>query len=360
MKKLVVLLTVVLFALTAFAAGPKILNLINGTLGDKSFFDSAARGMDMIEEELGLETKTIEMGYNPSEWVPTLEDMSDSGEFDVIVVGTWQMVDALAEIAPYYPDITYIIYDTSMPFDTVDLGNVYAMTYKQNEGSFLAGALAALVSEDANLEFSNPDKKILGLLGGMDIAVINDFLVGYIEGAQFVDPEMKVAVSYVGAWNDPAKGKEFTLAMYRQGADVVFAVAGETGNGVLEAAKEMDRWSIGVDSDMQLIYEEKDMEIVNHMLSSMLKNVDQSILRAVKLYQAGELPLGSEESLGLKEGAVGLASNKYFDKFLEDNPEIENKLVEIENMILDGEITVSTAFGLTNEELDAIRDSVRP
>lgn len=360
MKKVITLLTVILFALTVFAAGPKILNLINGTLGDKSFFDSAARGMEMVESELGLETKTVEMGYNPSEWVPTLEDMSDSGEYDVIVVGTWQMVDALAEIAPYYPDITYIIYDTSMPFENGDLDNVYAMTYKQNEGSFLAGVLAAMVSEDENLEFNNPDKKILGLLGGMDIAVINDFLVGYIEGAQYVDPEMKVAVSYVGAWNDPAKGKEFTLAMYRQGADVVFAVAGETGNGVLEAAKEMDKWSIGVDSDMQLIYEEKDMGIVDHMLTSMLKNVDQSLLRAIKLYLNDELPMGTEEALGLKEGSVGLASNKYFDKFLEDNPAIAAKLEEIEQKILNGEITVSTAIGLTNEELNAIRDSVRP
>jgi basic membrane protein A len=113
MKKLIVLITLVLFVATAFSAAPRVLNLINGTLGDKSFFDSAERGVKMVEDKLGLKTKTIEMTYNPAEWAPTLEDMSDSGEFDVIIVGTWQMVDALAEIAPYYPEITYIIYDTS-------------------------------------------------------------------------------------------------------------------------------------------------------------------------------------------------------------------------------------------------------
>jgi basic membrane protein A len=174
-----------------------------------------------------------------------------------------------------------------------------------------------------------------------------------------VDPEIRVTTSYVGAWNDPAKGKEFTLAMYRQGADVVFAVAGETGNGVLEAAKEMDRWSIGVDSDMQLIYEEKDMEIVNHMLTSMLKNVDQSVYRAVELYLNDELPLGTTEALGLKEGAVGLANNQYFDKFLEENPDIAERLDELEQMILEGEISVSSAFGMTNEELNVIRDAAK-
>jgi len=358
MKKALIVILLTVFVLSAFSA-TRVLNLINGTLGDKSFFDSAERGMVMVQEKLGLETKTIEMGYNPSEWKPTLEDMSDSGMYDLIVVGTWQMVDTLAEIAPYYPEITYIIYDTDMPFDNGNLDNVYAMTYKQNEGSFLAGALAAMVSTDADFEYSNPDSKLIGMLGGMDIAVINDFLVGYIEGAQYVDPDVRVTTSYVGAWNDPAKGKEFTLAMYRQGADVVFAVAGETGNGVLEAAKEMDRWSIGVDSDMQLIYEEKDMDIVNHMLTSMLKNVDQSVYRAVELYLNGELPLGTTEALGLKEGAVGLASNQYFDKFLAENPDIAERLDELEQMILNGDISVSSAFGMTNEELNAARDAAK-
>jgi basic membrane protein A len=359
MKKLIIFITLVLFVVTAFSAGPKVLNLVNGTLGDKSFFDSAARGLKMVEDKLGLQTKTIEMSYNPAEWTPTLEDMSDSGEFDVIVVGTWQMVDALAEIAPYYPEITYIIYDTSMPFENGNLDNVYAMTYKQNEGSFLAGALAAMVSKKSGLPYSNSDSKRIGLLGGMDIAVINDFLVGYIEGAQYIDPAMKVSTSYVGAWNDPAKGKEFTMAMYRQGADVVFAVAGETGNGVLEAAKEMGRWSLGVDSDMQLIYAEKDMEIVNHMLSSMLKNVDASVFRAVEMFVNGTLPTGTGEALGIKEGSVGLAKNEYFNAFLNANPEIKDRLADIEAKILDGTIEVTSAFGLTNDELNAIRDAAK-
>ena len=217
-----------------------------------------------------------------------------------------------------------------------------------------------MVSTSKDFTNNNPDKKIIGLLGGMDIPVINDFLVGYIEGAQYVDKDIKVALSYVGAWNDPAKGKEFTLAMYRQGADVVFAVAGETGNGVLEAAKEMDRWSIGVDSDMQLIYEEKDMGIVNHTLTSMLKNVDLSLVRAIKLYQEGKLEFGMNEELGLKEGAVGLANNQYYQKILEANPVIAQNLKVIEEKVTSGEIKVTSAMGLTNEALDAIRNPVKP
>jgi len=360
MKKIVILLLIACFAVAGFAAQPKIALLINGTLGDKSFFDSAARGMEMVEEKLGLETKIVEMSYNASEWEPTIDDISDLGEYDIIIVGTWQMVEILARIAPLYPDTTYIIFDTDMDFSGGDIENVVAITYKQNEGSFLAGALAAMVSKSDKFPYSNPDKKLIGLLGGMDIPVINDFAVGYIEGAKYIDPEMKVSITYVGAWNDPAKGKEFTLAMYRQGADVVFAVAGETGNGVLEAAKAMDRYSIGVDSDMQVYYESKDMEIVNHMLTSMLKNVDQSLLTAVEYYVNGTLPVGTNMALGLEEGAVGLANNQYFEKLMNDYPEVAEVLANLEKDIIDGKIEITTAFGMTNEEFDAIQDSVRP
>ncbi|WP_129408304.1 BMP family ABC transporter substrate-binding protein [Marinitoga lauensis] len=359
MKKILVVLLIAVLSLTLFGK-VKVALLINGTLGDKSFFDSAARGMKWAEEKLGVETKVIEMGYNPSEWEPTLEDISDSEEYDIIIVGTWQMVELLERIAPLYPDQKYVIFDDAVDYSKGNLQNVYSITYKQNEGSFLAGAMAALVSESKKFKYSVPDKKIIGFLGGMDIPVINDFLVGYIEGAKYIDPEIKVLISYVGAWNDPAKGKEFTLSMYRQGADVVFAVAGETGNGVLAAAKEMDRWAIGVDSDMQLLYEEKDMDIVKHTLTSMMKNVDYSLYRAIKLYLEGKMPLGKAEALGLKEKGIGLADNKYFREIMKSDPWVLIKLKDIELGIIRGEIKVPTAYGMSNEELNKIRNSVRP
>jgi len=359
MKK-VLLISLLLVVAVVGLAQFKVAILINGTLGDKSFFDSAARGAQMINKELGVTVRLIEMGYNPVEWEPTLEDISDSGDYELVIVGTWQMVDVLARVAPMYPDVKYIIFDTDMDYSTGKLGNVNSITYKQNEGSFLAGALAALVSKSTVLDNNLPDKKVIGLLGGMDIPVINDFLIGYIEGALYIDKDMKVALSYVGSWNDPAKGKEFTLSMYRQSADVVFAVAGETGNGVLEAAKEAKRWGIGVDSDMQLIYEAKDMDIVNHTLTSMLKNVDFSLLRAVKLYKEGKLTFGKNDELGLKEGAVGLAKNPYYEALLALDPTMKAKLEQIEKDIIDGKIIVGTAIGMNNADLDKIRNAVKP
>jgi len=353
MKKLLVVLLAV-FVVMSFAQ-LKVALLINGTLGDKSFFDSAARGIKMAKEKLGIKATVIEMGYDQSAWRPTLEDIADQ-DYDVIIVGTWQMQEILEDVAPMYPEKKFIIFDTTVDYSKGDLDNVYSILYKQNEGSFLAGALAAMITT-SGMEKTNP-QPVIGFLGGMDIPVINDFLVGYIEGAKYINPDIKVIISYAGAWNDPAKGKELVLAQYRQGADISFNVAGETGIGLLEAAKEMDRWAIGVDSDQALIVEEKDPEMAWHIVTSMMKNVDLSIYRALKLTIEGKCPFGKAEALGIAEKGVGIANNKYYEKLVPKK--FRDKIKEIEKLILEGKIKVDTAFGMPREKLDEIRNSVRP
>ncbi|MCG8481727.1 MAG: BMP family ABC transporter substrate-binding protein, partial [Clostridia bacterium] len=289
----------------------KIALLINGTLGDKSFFDSADNGLKMIQEKYGDEvvTKTIEMTYDETKWEPTLRDVSDD-DWDIIIVGTWQMQEMLQDIAPMYPEKNFIIFDTAVDYENFELDNVYSINYKQNEGSFLAGVLAARVTT-SEMELANPDKRI-GFLGGMDIPVINDFLVGYIEGAQYIDSEMKVKISYIGNFDDSAKGKELALAQYGMGADIGFNVAGQGGLGQLDAAKEMNKYAIGVDSDQALLFTESDPEKANLIVTSMLKRVDNSLVRAIELHMEGALPYGSAENLGMAEEAIGLADNEYY------------------------------------------------
>jgi len=354
MKKLLVILLVTL-AVLSFAKPLKVALLLNGTLGDKSFFDSAGRGIELAIKQLGIQGKIIEASYKQENWRPYLEDLSDQ-DYDIIVVGTWQMQEILEEIAPMNPDKKYFIFDTSVDYSKPGLKNVYSILYKQNEGSFLMGALAAMVTT-SGMPKTNAEP-IIGFLGGMDIPVINDFLVGYIEGAKYINPNIKVLISYVGSFNDPAKGKELSLAMYRQGADVIFNVAGNTGIGLLEAAKEADRWAIGVDSDQALIYEETDKEIAKRILTSMMKNVDNSILRGLKLHLEGKLAYGKAEALGIAEGGVGVADNKYYRENVPEN--IRNKIKEIEEKIIKGDIKVGTVFGMSQEDLNKLRASVRP
>lgn len=358
-KKVLTILIVVLLVgsltVTASADKLRVVLLINGTLGDRSFFDSAANGMRIIKEELGVRTKVIEMSYDPSKWEPTLADVSDM-DWDIIIVGTWQMTEMLEKIAPKHPEKKYIIFDTSVDYSKGNLDNVYSILYKQNEGSFLAGALGAMVTS-SDLPLANEDNYI-GFLGGMDIPVINDFLVGYIQGAKYIDPDIKVAISYIGDFSDSAKGKEMALAQYNMGVDIGFNVAGQAGLGQIEAAKEANRYAIGVDSDQALLFEESAPDKATLILTSMLKRVDNSLVRAIKLYQEGKLEFGKAEPLGIKEGAVGLADNKYYQKLVPD--EMKAKLKELRAKIESGEIVVESAIGMSNERLDEIRSSVRP
>jgi basic membrane protein A and related proteins len=346
-KKLFVLLSLVLLASLALTAcgqeaAPveeeeageevlKVVNLINGVLGDKSFFDSADRGMQRVAADFPVEVKTIELGVDPAKWQAGLEDAAANEDYDVMVLGTFQMSEFLQMVAPQYPDKQFIIYDVSVDYSACDCSNVYSVTYKQNEGSYLAGVYVGLMSETGTV----------GVIGGQDIPVINDFIIGYEQGAKENGVET-VIIQYAGGWNDPAKGKELALAMYQQGADYVFQVAGGTGVGVFQAATEMDTFAIGVDSDQALIIEETNPDQAAHIPTSMLKNVDNSLYRAFELYFEGTLPFGEMEALGVAEGGVGLAKNKFFDDLTPD--EVKDQIAEIEQALIDGEITVDTVF----------------
>jgi len=354
MKRLLIVLLVII-AIVSFAKSLKVALLLNGTLGDKSFFDSAGRGLELAMKQLGIQGKIIEASYKQENWRPYLEDLSDQ-DYDIIIVGTWQMQEILEEVAPMNPNKKYFIFDTSVDYSKPGLKNVYSILYKQNEGSFLMGALAAMITT-SGMPKTNAEP-IIGFLGGMDIPVINDFLVGYIEGAKFINPNIKVLISYVGSFNDPAKGKELSLAMYRQGADIIFNVAGNTGIGLLEAAKEVDRWAIGVDSDQAIIYESTDPEIAKRIVTSMMKNVDLSIFRGIKMHMEGRLVYGQAEALGILEGGVGVADNKYYRENVPE--EFRNKIKEIEDKITKGEIKVGTVFGMSQDDLNKLRMSVRP
>lgn len=331
----------------------KVVSVINGTLGDKSFFDSAQRGMDAIADEYDIEIDTVELGIDPANWEPGLLDvMADTDSYDILIAGTFQMIDFMAANAHNYPDKHFMFYDAPMPYGNMDVcvegcANVYSMTYAQNQGSFLAGVYAAAITTSM-MEGTN-DAPIIGAVGGQQIPVIDDFIVGYEQGACLVNPESQSIVQYAGSWNDPARGKEITLAMYEQGADIVFQVAGGTGVGVFEAAQEQGHYAIGVDSDQAVIVAETDPDQAERILTSMLKNVDNSIFRAITLHLEGALPYGSSESLGIPEGGVGLAKNEFYDMATSDD--IKAMVEAAEAAVVAGDIEVQTVF--TSEDMMA-------
>ena len=322
--------------------------LINGNLGDKAFYDSAANGGKMIREELGDNVKVVEMSYDETKWMPTLIDFSEDKDTDIIIMGTWQMSEKLQEVAPQYPDKKYIIYDSSVDYSLGGLDNVYSIEYKQNECSFLAGAVAGLCTKTGTI----------GFVGGMENFVINDFLVGYIQGARYVNEGIKIPIGYVGNFNDSAKAKELCLAQINQNADIIYQAASTAGLGVIDGVTEKDKFAIGVDSDQAEGFLETDKDKAEHLLTSALKRVDISIFRAVKMEKEGTLPWGTREVMGIKEGAVGIAKNDIYLKLVPED--VRQKVDELEADILSDKITVDTAFGKTTDEIQKIRNSVRP
>jgi len=336
MKRILSLLIAVMmiFSLTACAQKPaetpapaepgkeagkpyKAALLLNGTLGDKSFFDSANSGLQKLKDELGAEKfdfKVEQMGATAADepkWEPTLLDFCDSKEYDVIIIGTWQMLGALEKAATEFPDQKFIFFDETFDFTKGEFKNVYNVLYKQNEVSYLVGAAAAMMTTDASLPMVDPSNKMIGFLGGMENPIIQDFLLGYIQGAKDVDPEIKVALSYVGNFYDSAAGKDLALLQYQNGVDVGYNVAGSAGLGQIDAAAEAKKYAFGVDSDQAALLPDK----ADYIPTSALKNVGNSLYRAIKLdMDGGKLAYGTAEKLGFAEGGVELVKDDHYKK----------------------------------------------
>jgi basic membrane protein A len=337
---------------TAEGSGGKlrVALMVNGTLGDKSFHDSANNGMTMIRDKLGCQVRVVEVGYDDSKWEPAFRDICDE-KYDIVVCGTWQMQEIVSKLAPEYPNQKIIVYDTSMDYASDAKNafkNVYSMEYKQNEGSYLAGVLAASMSKTG----------ILGFVGGMDNTVIRDFLVGYTQGAKDVNNAVKIIPSFVGNFSDTAKAKELTFTQYQMGADVVFSVAANAGEGTLQASKERNRLVIGVDSDQAMLYQSSDPELANLIMSSMLKRVDQSIYLAVEQAMHNKLAWGTRVELGINEDCVGLADNPIYQKVVPS--EVRSVISDYNNKIKAKQIQVVTAFGMDQAAFNRYMDAVRP
>lgn len=330
----------------------KVVLVVTGQLGDKSFYDSAANGIKMIAAQTPTETKIIEIGRDQSKWEPTFMDLADSEEYDIIITNGSSAKELIVSIAKDFPQQKFILFDTELEEGSP---NVYAISYKQNEGSYLAGVLAALVTT-SDMPNANPEKKI-GFVGGMEHPIISDFLVGYIEGAQSVVPDIEVLVSYIGSWDDTAKGKENGVALYNQGVDVIYTAAEQAGLGCVDAAVEMGKYVIGCDSDQGMLFKGVDEKKANAILTSAVKRVDESLLYAIQKYIANTLKFGTYESLGIAEKVTGLADNEYYEKNV--SQAIRDQVKQAEANVLDGKVKVTSALGLSQEEIQKIVDSAK-
>lgn len=292
--------------------------VVAGTFGDRSFYDSSKEGCDPLAKE-GVKVKTIEC--NNENHAQQIRNAADSAKI-VVLVG-WEFYD-VETIAPEYPDVRFIWIDNAT---SKSVDNVLNITYAQNEGSYLAGYIAAKMSKTG----------VIGAVGGQDTDTINDFIVGYKAGAELANPDVKVEVSYANTYDDPAVGKECALALHEKQADVIFQIASKTGDGVFEAAKDEGFYAIGVDSDQKYIAPDV-------IICSMCKEVGKSIQIAVEKYMKDGDNCGLFGTTWVANMASGLVSIGYGDASATQqvSDDLKNEVKQIADRIISGEIAVET------------------
>ena len=284
---------------------------------DKSFNEAAYNGAEAFKDETGIEYLEFEV-TNESQRDQALRRMARRGANVVVAVG-FSFATPLEQIAQEYPDTTFVIIDS-----VVEQPNVQSVVFKEHEGSFLVGMAAALASKTDRV----------GFVGGMDIPLIRNFAHGYEQGVKHVNGDAEVFVNMTGttpaAWHDPAKGAELAQSQFDRGADVVYAAAGGTGLGVLQAAADSGKLSIGVDSNQNYLHP-------GSVLTSMLKRVDVAVYNAFKGAMEGDLETGVQ-NLGLAEEGVGYALDEHNRELI--TPEMEAQLEDAKAEIIAGELTV--------------------
>ncbi len=287
----------------------------------KGFSDLGWDAFNKAKADLGIETTLVE-SKELADLEPNLRKMADEG-YNIIVGVGYLFTDAMTAVAPDYPNTKFAIVDS-----VVDAPNVASLTFAEEQGSFLVGALAAGMSKTGTI----------GFVGGMESALIEKFEAGYIAGARAINPNIVVKSGYTGSFSDVAAGKELSLTQYGQGADVIYAAAGSCGLGTIEAAKEKGFWAIGVDTN-------QDGVAPGSVLTSMLKHVEVAVYDTIKSAYDGTFT-GGVKVYDLKVDGVGYSDMQY------SKDKVPAELIEKVNGFADeiksGKIVVPTTRDAAN------------
>ncbi len=317
-------LSIAMTTLAASAyAGPKVAMITSESgLGDKSFNDMMVEGMEKAKADLGADYVVIQPRAI-SEFQSALARAAGQG-FDLIIGSSFDMIEPMEAVAAAFPN---------QKFGLVDVGpeplgpNVVSTVTKDWEGSFLVGYIAAKTTKTGTI----------GFVGGKDIPIIPRFFIGYWYGAKMANPDVNVIESYTGSFNDPAGGKEFTLANVAQGADINFAVAGATSAGIIDGAKSSKTFAIGVDSNQNYM-------APGSVLTSMVKRVDTQAYDMIKAVSDGTFKGGEVKYYGLAEDGVSAAMDEHNKGLIADS--VLAELDGLKAKLLSGEIVVPNYFDL--------------
>ena len=332
-----------------------IMFVVTGSLGGGTNNDDVYAAIQEYVSKVDGNVETFECNMDTSLYESTLMQAAETKEFDLIVTGFGTMIEPLSNTAAKFPDQKFFIFDTEMDYKEGKNPNVISVQVLQNQGGFMAGALAALVTK-SDAPLANQDKKV-GFVGAMESTAILDFLMGYIEGVNHVDPSIEILYSFVGNHTDSALAKELGLSQYQQGADVVFAVGGN-GLGVAEAALDADKYVIGVDFDYAKRLEATSVETAEHVLTSVIKDYKGMVYPILVGINDGSVQWGTHSYISYEQGGVYLVKDKYTEAIVSANDwEVFSK---VEEELKSGQIVVDTAYGASTEEIEAVKVKAKP
>ena len=298
-----------------------------GGLGDRGFNDLAKEGLDAASAELDVEGQVLEPGA-PTDYGTLLSQLADAGASPIFGVG-FSFADVITEVAPLHADSQFAIIDA-----IVEQPNVASLVFREEEGSYLAGVVAGLMTQEAT-EFTNPDDRIVGFLGGAESPLIQKFEAGYTQGVYSVCPDCEVRSQYIGptaeAFRDPATAAEIARIQHAEGADVIYHAAGGSGAGLFDVATTEQFFAIGVNTDQAQLFPDAPI------LTSMLKKVDAVVEATILKAAEGQFEAAVVSS-GLEDGAISLAGFGQFEGVVPEA--VLTALEEAEAGILDGSITV--------------------
>lgn len=337
--------------------GPKnILFISTGFRGDGGLEDGIYDACKAATDKMGGELVCIECNYDASLFEPSIMDGCESGEYALIVTGFYNTQEAVMKGAEKYPDQKFMCYDEDFDYASGKYNNIVSYQVRQNECGFLSGVVAALLTTSGK-EGTNPEK-VVGFTGEIENTAVQDFLVGYIEGVNYVDSEIEVLYSFIGSNADTAKAKELSFAEIQRGADVVYAVAGQCCLGVVEAAYESNAWALNCDLDWSSMIAETDPDMAKVNLTSSSKEYVAMISKALDQFVAGELEFGVHHMVGWGDGAINMYENSTFYELFDG--EMLERYQQICDDVAAGKIDISTSIGATPEEIDAIKELAKP
>jgi basic membrane protein A len=292
-----------------------------GGKDDRSFNASAWEGVKRAAKDFPIVLRDVEPG-DPTSVEPAIRAFAERN-YDLVIGVGFEQMPVVERVAKDYPNVNFVIID-----GVIDLPNVASLVFKEHQGSYLVGMIAAMKSQTGTI----------GFIGGMDIPLIHKFETGYEEGARAANPNVVVLANYVGvtpaAWNNPGQGKELAIAQIGKGADVIFTAAGNSGLGAFDAAEQNKKFVIGVDSNQNWVKP-------GYVLTSMVKRIDNAVYQIVKDRVDGQFKNGVHV-YGLENEGVGYAVDQYNEKLIQ--PEVLQKVEAVKQDIINGKIQVTDAM----------------